>query len=472
MNRVQIAVGRYPESDEIEAGRHLAGAQAVRLPVTVNGRLHHTDGTPDEDSFRFTAARGQQVIISVAANQLGSPLDSVIDVVDTRGREVPRAVLRPVWETSIDLRNQNSSSSGIRLLAWSALHRGDWVYVDRELLRVSELPKGPDEDVSFTSFRGRRVAFEDTSSEAHALGRPVYKVERHPPGATFSPNGLPLFTLTYRNDDGGPMWGKDSRLTFTAPAAGDYIVRVRDARGESGPLYAYRLTLAPPRPDFDLFVSPANPNVPRGGRIPVTVTAYRGDGFDGAIEVGAEDLPPGVSAESGVILPGHSSVAITLTATADAAAGTAPLLVTGRGAIGSHPVVRQARADEKVSVLSVAAPPDVRVVSIEPAVIELAPGGHARVRATIARENGFKGRVPLSVLNLPFRVTVPDIGLNGILITEAQDSREFEIVADENAAPAEQTLFVTARVETNQVASPEQASVPIRLKITARQGTH
>jgi hypothetical protein len=134
--------------------------------------------------------------------------------------------------------------------------------------------------------------------------------------------------------------------------------------------------------------------------------------------------------------------------------------------------VRQARADEKVSVLSVAAPPDVRVVSIEPAVIELAPGGHARVRATIARENGFKGRVPLSVLNLPFRVTVPDIGLNGILITEAQDSREFEIVADENAAPAEQTLFVTARVETNQVASPEQASVPIRLKITARQGTH
>jgi hypothetical protein len=44
-------------------------------------------------------------------------------------------------------------------------------------------------------------------------------------------------------------------------------------------------------------------------------------------------------------------------------------------------------------------------------------------------------------------------------------------VADENVASAEQTLFVTARVETNQAASPEQASIPIRLKITARQGT-
>jgi hypothetical protein len=472
LNRVQIALGRYPEVEEVESGRDdLAAAQLVQVPVTVNGRLHHTDGTRDEDAFRFTATKGQHVVVSVAANRLGSPLDSVIEVVDAQGREIPRALLRPVWETTIDLRNHDSSSAGMRLLAWSALHRGDWVYVDRELLQVSELPKGPDEDVSFTSFRGRRVAFADTSSEAHALGRPVYKVEMHPPGATFSPNGLPLFTLTCRNDDGGPMWGKDSRLTFIAPAAGDYVVRMRDVRGESGPLYAYRLTLAPPRPDFDLFVSPSNPNVPRGGRVPVTVTAYRRDGFDGPIDVWLDNLPAGVTAEPGVILRGHSSVAITVAAAADAEAATAPLLATGTAVVGGRTVTQHARADEKVSVLSVAAPPDVRVVAVEPSVIHLAPGGHAKVRAKIARENGFTGRVPLAVLNLPFRVTVPDIGLNGILITESQDSREFEIFADENAAAAEQTLFVTARVETNQVPSPEQASVPIRLRIGPKPPT-
>jgi hypothetical protein len=469
VNRLPLALGRYPELEETESGRDGIGrAQRLAVPVTVNGRLHHADGTPDEDYYRFAAAKGQQVVVSVAANRLGSPLDSVVEVLDAHGREIPRAVLRPVWETSIDLRDQSSSSSGMRLLSWSGLRRGDWVYVDRELIQVSELPKGPDEDTSFTSFRGRRVAFEDTTSEGHALGRPVYKVERHPPGSTFSPNGLPLFTLVYRNDDGGPMWGKDSRLTFTAPAAGEYVVRIRDARGESGPLYAYRLTLAPPRPDFELFVSPSNPNVPRGGRVPVTVTAFRHDGFDGPIEVSVDGLPPGITANSGTILPGHASVAITLTAAADAAAVTGPLVVAGRAATGPRERVRQARADEKVSVVSVSAPPDVRVVSVEPAIIELAPGGHATVRATIARENGFTGRVPLAVLNLPFRVTVPDIGLNGILITETQDTREFEIVADDTAAAAEQTLFVTARVETNQVASPEQASVPIRFRVAPR----
>ena len=36
----------------------------------------------------------------------------------------------------------------------------------------------------------------------------MYKVGVHPPGTTFSPNGFPVFTLTYRNDDGGPGHGR------------------------------------------------------------------------------------------------------------------------------------------------------------------------------------------------------------------------------------------------------------------------
>jgi len=110
----------------------------------------------------------------------------------------------------------------------------------------------------------------------------------------------------------------------------------------------------------------------------------------------------------------------------------------------------------------------VRVVSVTPDVVELAPGQRAKVTATISRANGFAGRVPLSVRNLPFRVTVPDIGLNGILITETQDSREFEIVADDKAGPVEQTLFVTARVETNGGTNSEASSAPLRIRIVVK----
>ena len=87
----------------------------------------------------------------------------------------------------------------------------------------------------------------------------------------------------------------------------------------------------------------------------------------------------------------------------------------------------------------------------------------------IERRNGFKGRVPLDVKGLPHGVRVLDIGLNGILITEDQESRTFEIVADANASPVEQTLYVTARVETNGGTSSEHTSTPIRIRVAGRE---
>ena len=71
------------------------------------------------------------------------------------------------------------------------------------------------------------------------------------------------------------------------------------------------------------------------------------------------------------------------------------------------------------------------------------------------------------MLNLPLLLTVPDIGLNGILITPQQDSREFTIVADPQAGPLEQTLYVTARGEVNSGEPVDQASTPITLRVVA-----
>jgi hypothetical protein len=470
INRISVALGKYPELMEHEGNDTLATAQPLTVPVTVNGRINH-DGKADADLFRIQARKGEPLVVQVAADRLGSSLDSVLEILDAAGKPVPRARLRPVWETTVDLRNHGSTGSGIRLLAWNELHRGDYVYIDRELLQVLELPKGPDEDTFFQQYRGQRISYEDTTAEGHALLRPVYKVQVLAPGTPVAPNGLPVFDLVYRNDDGGPTYGQDSYLTFQPPATGTYFIRLTDARGTSGPRHAYRLTVAPPAPDYELFVSPSNPNVPRGGRVPLTIFALRHDGFDGPIEVSLKDLPPGVTATTGTVLPGENSVSVTLDAADTASASMAALELVGHATINGRPVEHRGRPDEQVSVISVAMPPDVRVVSVTPTVVELPPGGRAKVTATIARANGFAGRVPLSVENLPFRVTVPNIGLNGILITEEQDSRTFDIVADDNAQPVEQTLYVTARVETNGGTTSEHSSTPITIRIVGRSAT-
>ena len=163
-------------------------------------------------------------------------------------------------------------------------------------------------------------------------------------------------------------------------------------------------------------------------------------------------------------------MAITVSASEDAAAATSPFLVVAEAQVSSpggavETVARTADLERALPLVTVTTPPDVRVVSVEPKVIELEPGKRATVHAKIARGNGFTGRVPLSVLNLPFRVTVPNTGLNGILITEQQDGREFVIEADPAAAPLEQTLYVTARAEVNSGEPNERASTPIILRI-------
>ncbi len=234
--RWKSPLGKYREVRESE-GNNTPGHGAAAVGARDGERPHQRVAArrTDADLFRVTMAKGQTLVAQVAAQRLGSSLDSLIEVLDARGAPVPRARLRAVWETTIDLRSRGRSTPGLRLLAWDELGRGDYVYVDRELIRVQELPKGPDEDVSFVSFRGRRLGFEETTPEGHALMRPVYKVELHPPGAAVVAVGPADVRSGVPQRRRRADVGKDSRLTFTAPAAGTYYVRLTDARGTGGP---------------------------------------------------------------------------------------------------------------------------------------------------------------------------------------------------------------------------------------------
>jgi hypothetical protein len=109
------------------------------------------------------------------------------------------------------------------------------------------------------------------------------------------------------------------------------------------------------------------------------------------------------------------------------------------------------------------------LTSVEPRVVELPAGGRAKVTVRIQRANGFAGRVPVGLQNLPFGVHVPDIGLNGVLITEKQEEREFYLQADPHAPPGEHQVLLTGRIEVNSSLPTEQAAEPIVLKIVPRQ---
>jgi hypothetical protein len=460
-NRVKLALGDQPEVAATTANTTLPGAQPLTVPVTVNGRLEAA-----ANFYRFHARKGDKLVLEVNASRLGSPLDSLLEILDAKGAPVERATIRCVLETSTTLADRDSVTRGIRIQSPTGFAVGDYMMLGGEIIQVEAMPRGPDDDFTFTGFGGQRLAYLDTTPEAHAVDQPVYKVQIYPPAARFAPNGLPVVHLLFRNDDGGPGYGKDSLLHFTAPADGDYVVRLSDVRKLSGPDYAYRLTVRRPSPDFMLSVSPRNPNVPVGGRIPITVTALKLDGFDAPVEVSLRNLPAGLQATKGVIQPGQISATLLLSADAHVRLDrAAPLEVAGRAQLSGAWEERWANPEDKLKLISLMPTPDV-VMTAETKQVVLEPGGTAEVEVAIRRNNDYGGRVPVEVRNLPPGVHVLDVGLNGVLINETETRRKFVLEALPGAQPIEQPIMVAGEVETR--ADGQQtayAAEPIALKV-------
>jgi hypothetical protein len=116
--------------------------------------------------------------------------------------------------------------------------------------------------------------------------------------------------------------------------------------------------------------------------------------------------------------------------------------------------------------VSIIPPPDVTVTT-ESAQVSIEPGKEVTVTLHVQRQNGFKGRVPCSIENLPPGVRVVNVGLNGVLVTEAQSSRTFTLRAEDWTQPVKQPIYVVAMIESN---SPtKHPSAPLLLQVAANK---
>lgn len=457
LGSASVVVGEFPEA--IGQPMPAEGVRSLAIPTTPgigNGRLAQPGAS---DTWRFTAKKEQRLIIEVDARRLGSPLDSAIEVLDAKGQPVARAVLRSLARTYTTFRDHDSVTPNLRIEAWNELAVNDHLYIGTELVRVKALPPHPDADIVFFSANGQRIGSLDTTPTHHSAGTPIYKVMPHPPGSTFPPNGFPVFTLSYRNDDGGPGYGKDSRLFFDPPADGEYQVRITDARGQGGSSYAYRLTVRPPRPDFKVSFNPTAPSVWRGRAVPVAITLDRLDGFDGEVQLRFENVPSGFSAPATNILAEENTTAVAIAADMGAKdpAGAAPLKLVARANIAGKEVVREALG----GLPKVVDAGDI-VTTTGQADVTLKPGGTVKLTVQIERRGSFKGRVPLEVRGLPHGVKVLDIGLNGILVTEKESHRTIELYAESWVKPTERPIVVLARHEARKT---EHAAPSVLLRI-------
>ena len=467
LNKIKVQVDNEPAILEKEPDDSPAEAQRIAVPATIDGHIAGGAKQTDEDYFRFTARKGEHLTIAVAAARLGSPLDSLIEILDAEGHPIPRATVRCLSQTSTTLTDRDSETEYFRLLSQTGLHENDYLMIGDELVRLSYIPDQPDADVVLKGIDGQRLTLLGTSPSVHPIDTPVYKAEILPPDAQFPPNGLPVFHLTYRNDDGGPGYGPDSRLGFTVPKDGDYILHIRDVRGMQGADFAYRLTIHEEEADFMLTASSDNPGVPQGGSTPITVAADRLAGYQGPIEIEVKGLPSGVTLGPARIPAGQDSTVVVLRASSTATLGaTTPMQILGHAKVNGREILRVANEGKPLQIASVVPPPDL-VVAADSREVTLAPGKEVTVRLHVQRRNDFKGRVPCNIVNLPPGVRVVNVGLNGVLVHQGQDTQSFTLKAEDWAQAIVQPIYVVGTVESDS--STVHASAPLLLKVTREQ---
>jgi len=440
---------------EREPNDAVAQASEVQVPAVVTGTIAgHPVGGPDSDLFRFSARAGEQWAVEVDAARSGSKLDSFVEVLDSRGRRIERVRLQAVRDSYFTFRGKDdSTASDFRLFNWEEMHLDEYLYSNGEVVKLWLYPRGPDSGFVVYPGEGKRWGYFDTTPLAHALGEPCYVVRPHPPGTELIPNGLPAFPLYFDNDDESHReLGKDSKLTFTAPADGQYLVRIRDLRGSEGADHKYALMIRPSRPDFRVTLQGVKSPIGAGDSQEFLVRAQRIDGFDGPIRVEIGGMPPGFSATTPLVIEAGQVEALgVVTARADASppspeqAGgtkvTASAEVWGREV--THPV-------NPLGTIGLAGKPQlklhiepadngaspIRRVADGPPEFEIHPGQTITLKVRVER-NGFVGQVPLgnegAGRNLPFGVIVDNLGLNGLLVTADQDERTFFVTADRSA---------------------------------------
>lgn len=163
---------------------------------------------------------------------------------------------------------------------------------------------GETDAAKFTSSKGDKIQFKLLAHYLSSNLDPVLIIENS--------EGKEL----KRADDTKPT--VDAWLLWTAPADGDYVVRIADVIGSGSENHRYLLTAEISEPDFSATVSASKFSLKPGDKTELTIKLTRVNGHKASLEAKVENLPSGVKAEIAKLPEKSGDFKITLKADASA----------------------------------------------------------------------------------------------------------------------------------------------------------
>ncbi|MBI3208313.1 MAG: PPC domain-containing protein [Candidatus Solibacter usitatus] len=491
-NRILFVVGQLPEITETEPNSEFAKAQRVEsLPIVVNGQIAEND----RDYFRFSAKAGQKLVLAAHAKSLTPFIadavpgwfDACLTLFDESGKQLHYADdfrFHPDPVLFFHVPRDGDYIVEIR----DVIHRGRADFIYRLVLEESPRLTGVESEVT-----GGVPELEPNNSprDSQRVSVPVTihgKIDRPGDADYFifraAARQQLIMEVNARRLDSpldsiltlyNPKWDQiaenddwtdpasplithhaDSRLAFTAPVDGDYVLRIRDVQGHGGEDYFYRLSIGQPKPDFSLRITPDNPRVAPGDTAAIAVSAQRKDGFDGEIELFAEGLPQGFAVSPAAIPSGQTEGRLTISAPADAALGVLAPSISGRAKIGEELYVRHATTAESVMqafAYTHYVPTNGLLLAVVPAAaysltsriapgteLEVAQDSEVPIIVKVSRKNGARGGVSFSAPR-----PAPGITLKPLFLQPDKDEATLLLnVTGEARAGLRQNLIINA----------------------------
>lgn len=456
-----------------------ADSQTVPVPVEIGGKI---ESPGDADDFLFPAKAGETWILEVNAERMKSPLDSRVEVLTAAGEPIEQVRLQAVRDSWFEFRGKDSTQVGdFRVFNWREMELNEYLYCNGEVVKLWLYPRGPDSGFTVYPGMGKRHTWFNTSGLTHALGEPCQVVRPLPAGVEPVPNGLPVYTLYFENDDDPQRrFGADSVLTFTAPEDGKYRARISDTRGFGGEDFSYRLTVRSPKPDFKVkhnIDAKKGLTLAPGTGQEIVVTAERFDGFDGEIRVELAGLPEGWNSGGPIVIEAGQHQAM---GTIHAAEGApAELSLTATAMIGgkevSHPLpdagdLKLTEAPPKLGVEIFPDGESGRPVVKEGAPMELTIHPGETITAMVRADRvDFPGQIDFgkedSGRNLAHGLIIDNIGLNGLMIPEGASEQRFFITAADWVPESTRTFHLRTPADGGR------ATKPIILHVKQREPT-
>mgnify|MGYP001244675882 CR=1 FL=1 len=279
----------------------------------------------------------------------------------------------------------------------------------------------------------------------------------------------------------------DPAVRFVAPTDGTYRILVRNLSNYSrpDPRFVYRLAIHPSKPDFRIVAKPRllpfspdpNQNPPtvwspllrKGGAELIDVMVFRGEGFDGEVQVSVDGLPAGVTSAPVTIGAGQNVGVVVLTAAENAAESMSLITILGKAKVGGADVVRPARTATMVwgGLLNQVTPRTrlarnlaVAVSGSETApffvdagpntVLEMCKAGKVQVPLKLIRRGEFKGDVVLAPSSLP-----PNVRPATVTLDAKTEAGNLEIALPPNAPVGTYTFAVLGTTQVSYSRNPE-----------------